>query len=105
MNSPIGLSLAFTVRLDKVILIYCAKVKLYVEKNNAFKKMLFCFKTKLSSLYLLPYKPENMGVGVSLMPKLLKKYIFYKYFFIKHDFYNVYLKYELVQNRLCEKHF
>ena len=74
MNSPIGLSVAFTVRLDKAILIYCAKVKVYIEKNNAFKKMLFCFKTKLSSLYLLPYEPENIGVGVSfiMIPKILE---------------------------------
>ena len=40
-------------------------------------------------------------------PKLLKKYIFFLFlsFWVKHDSCDVYLKYGLVQNRLCERHF
>ena len=41
--------------------------------------------------------------------KVAKKYIFFFFFFlsfwVKHDSCDVYFKYELIQNRICERHF
>ncbi len=42
---------------------------------------------------------------VFLWAKLAKKYIFFLSFWAKYDSCDVYLKYGLIQNRLCEKHF
>ena len=42
---------------------------------------------------------------VFLWAKLAKKYIFFLSFWAKHDSCDVYLKYGLIQNRFCEKHF
>jgi hypothetical protein len=39
------------------------------------------------------------------MAELAKNYIFFLSFCAKHDSCDVYLKYGLIQNRLCERHF